>query len=70
MNATRRIARQAYEQAGIGPEDISVAEVHDATAFGEIQQIENLGFCGTGDGGPFSESGATAIGSTGSAPPI
>lgn len=61
-HATRRIARQAYEHAGIGPEDISVAEVHDATAFGEIQQIENLGFCDTGDGGPFSESGATAIG--------
>jgi len=61
-HATRRIARQAYESAGIGPEDIAVAEVHDATAFGEIQQIENLGFCATGGGGGFSESGATAIG--------
>lgn len=52
----------AYEAAGIEPDDVSVAEVHDATAFGEIQQVENLGFCATGDGGAYSESGATSIG--------
>ena len=62
QHATRRIARMAYEAAGIEPDDVSVAEVHDATAFGEIQQVENLGFCATGDGGAYSESGATSIG--------
>jgi len=55
-------ARKAYEKAGIGPNDISVAEVHDATAMGEIIQVENLGLCAFGDGGPLAERGATAIG--------
>lgn len=55
-------ARRAYEQAGVGPGDISVAEVHDATAMGEIIQIENLGFCEFGEGGPASERGETSIG--------
>jgi acetyl-CoA acyltransferase len=58
----RRAALAAYERAGIGPEDIDVAEVHDASAYAEIQQIENLGFCASGDGGPFTESGATRLG--------
>ena len=58
----RRAALQAYEQAGITGADVDVAEVHDATSFAEIQQIENLGLCGQGEGGPFSESGATSLG--------
>jgi acetyl-CoA acetyltransferase len=57
-----RASRRAYEMAGLGPEDINVAEVHDATAFGELLQYEEMGFCTLGDGGPFAESGATAIG--------
>ena len=55
-------ALQAYEIAGVGPNDMSVAEVHDATAFAEIQQTENLGFCKFGEGGPLVESGATTLG--------
>ena len=42
-HCTALAARRAYEKAGIGPRDVSVAEVHDATAMGEIIQIENLG---------------------------
>jgi acetyl-CoA acetyltransferase len=61
-HATRVAAVNAYEQAGVGPEDVSVAEVHDATAFGEIQQVENLGLCGAGEGGAIAERGETAIG--------
>ncbi|NPV60575.1 MAG: thiolase family protein [Actinobacteria bacterium] len=57
-----RLSKQAYEIAGVGPEDIDVAEVHDATAFGELLQTEELGFCGEGEGGPFAESGATKLG--------
>lgn len=52
----------AYERAGVGPQDISLAEVHDATAIGEIVQSENLGFCEFGAGGALAESGATTIG--------
>ena len=55
-------ARRAYAAAGIEPGDIDVAEVHDATAIGEIQQSENLMLCGFGEGGPLAESGATRIG--------
>lgn len=55
-------ARRAYERAGVGPGDVSVAEVHDATAMGEIIQVENLGFCDFGEGGPISERGDTTLG--------
>jgi acetyl-CoA acyltransferase len=58
----RRVSRQAYETAGVGPEDIDVAELHDATAFGELHQTEALGFCAPGEGGPFAETGATRLG--------
>lgn len=55
-------AKRAYDMASIDPKDISVAEVHDATAVGEIQQLENLMLCEFGEGGPLSESGATTLG--------
>ena len=58
----RRLSKRAYEQAGLGPEDIDVAEVHDATAFGELLQCEELGFCPEGGGGPLAESGDTTLG--------
>lgn len=62
LHISRRASQRAYAQAGLGPEDIDVVECHDATAFGEIQQSEFLGFCGLGEGGPFAESGATTLG--------
>ncbi len=57
-----RASRRAYEMAGLGPEDLDLAEVHDATAFGELAQYEEMGFCPRGEGGPFAESGATSLG--------
>lgn len=57
-----RSSSAAYAMAGVGPEDIDVAEVHDATAFGELYQTEQMGFCPVGEGGRFAESGETAIG--------
>jgi len=57
-----RASRAAYDMTGMGPEDIQAAEVHDATAFGELYQTEQMGFCPEGLGGPFAEGGATAIG--------
>jgi acetyl-CoA acetyltransferase len=59
---SERAANAAYEMAGLGPQDIDVAEVHDATAFGELHQYEKMGFCPEGEGGLFAESGATQIG--------
>ncbi|MCG3172498.1 MAG: hypothetical protein GMKNLPBB_00650 [Myxococcota bacterium] len=61
-HVTVKASRLAYERAGVGPQDISLAEVHDATAIGEIIQCENLGFCEFGAGGALAESGATTIG--------
>jgi len=57
-----RLARKAYDRAGIGPEDVDLAEVHDATAFGEISSTEALMFCPPGEGGPFAEAGHTTLG--------
>jgi acetyl-CoA acetyltransferase len=55
-------AHRAYAAAGIGPTDVHVAEVHDATSFCELYQAEMLGFCAEGQGGPFVASGATGPG--------
>jgi len=59
---SRVAARKAYAQAGLGPVDVHVAEVHDATSFCEIYQAEMLGFCADGKGGEFVESGAASLG--------
>jgi len=46
----------------VGPQDINVAEVHDASAVGELMITESLGFCSYGEGGPLAESWATRLG--------
>jgi len=58
---SERAASRAFEIAGVGPEDIDVMEVHDATAFGEISVMEALGFCPRGEGGVMAERGDTAL---------
>ncbi|NDZ17579.1 thiolase [Variovorax sp. WS11] len=58
----RIAATKAYEKAGFGPHDMSLAEVHDASAFAEVQQSENLGFCDYGQGGWIAERGETRLG--------
>lgn len=55
-------ARKAYEQAGIGPEDVHVAELHDASAPAELIHYENLGFCKPGGAAELIRSGATDLG--------
>lgn len=54
-------ANEAYERAGIGPEDIDVAEVHDAMAPAEILLYEYLGFCKPGEGARLIDEGWTKI---------
>ncbi len=55
-------ADKAYAHSGLGPADIDLVELHDATSFCEIYQLEMLRFCQTGGGGAMVESGATALG--------
>lgn len=55
-------AREAYAESGAGPEDVSVIELHDASAPAELMAYESLGLCGKGEGGPFVDSGATWLG--------
>lgn len=57
-----RAAAAAYEMSGLGPEDIDVAEVHDAFTIGELMYYEALGFCAPGEGGRLIDEGATEIG--------
>ena len=55
-------AEEAYEEAGIGPQDLSVIELHDASAPAEIMAYEDLGLCGKGEGGSLISDGATQLG--------
>jgi acetyl-CoA acetyltransferase len=55
-------ARLAYEEAGLGPADIHVAEVHDASAPAELIHYESLGFCAPGEAGRMIRSGDTSLG--------
>lgn len=59
---TRVAAQRAYDMASVGPGDIDLAEIHDASAIAEIIHTENCGFCGYGEGGALVESGATRLG--------
>jgi acetyl-CoA C-acetyltransferase len=53
--------RKAYEMAGLTPEEIDFAEVHDCFTIAEIVASEDLGFVAKGEGGPFAASGETCI---------
>lgn len=59
---TRTTSRRAYEEAGVGPEDLSLVQVHDAFPIEELMYYELLGICGDGEGDRLVEEGATAIG--------
>lgn len=59
---TARTARMAYEQAGIGPQDLSLIECHDAFTMSELLYYEALGLCERGEAPQLLASGATALG--------
>jgi acetyl-CoA acyltransferase len=61
-HVTRLTAVRAYEAAGVGPKEIDLAEVHDASSSGEIIQVEALGLCGPGQGGYAAARGEFSIG--------
>ncbi|MDX3381783.1 lipid-transfer protein [Streptomyces sp. V2] len=56
------ITRAAYEEAGIGPEDLSLAEVYDLSTALELQWYEDLALCGEGEGAKLLQAGETALG--------
>ena len=62
QHLTAIAARKLYERAGVGPEEVNVAEVHDASAMGEIIQAENLQLVGFGEAGPAALRGDFSIG--------
>jgi acetyl-CoA acetyltransferase len=62
LGLSRMAADKAYARSGLKPTDMHLAEVHDATSFCEIYQLEMLRLCAEGQGGRFVESGATALG--------
>jgi acetyl-CoA acetyltransferase len=56
---TKNAATRAYEQAGVGPEDLDLVELHDCFATAELVHYDNLGLCEEGGAVDFFESGAT-----------
>jgi acetyl-CoA acetyltransferase len=56
-----RLAEEAYERAGLGPQDIDVCQVHDAFSAGEVFAAEDLGFCPMGEGGQYIWQGKADI---------
>ena len=61
-SCTRRAAQEAYEMAGVGPEDIDLIELHDCFATAEILHYENLGICKDGEAGRLIDDGDVALG--------
>ena len=62
LKAATLAAKQAYEQAGLKPKDVDVAEVHDCFTIAEILAYESLGFATEGQGGRLVTEGVTEIG--------
>ena len=59
---TRRAAKEAYEMAGVGPEDINLVELHDCFATAEMLHYENLGLCKDGEAGRMIDDGEVELG--------
>jgi acetyl-CoA acetyltransferase len=59
---TEVTVKAAYDAAEIGPENLDVIELHDASAPSELVYYETLGLCGSGEGGRLAENGETGLG--------
>jgi acetyl-CoA C-acetyltransferase len=62
LEASVKAAKMAYKLAGIDPEDVDVATVHDCFTIAEIMAYEDLGFCGKGEGACMIREGETEVG--------
>jgi acetyl-CoA acyltransferase len=61
-STVHRVSRKVYAEAGIGPHELHLAEVHDSIAFNELLAYEELGLCEPGEGTRLVEAGATSLG--------
>ncbi len=59
---TKNAAKQAYEKAGLGPQDLDLVELHDCFATAELLHYENLGLCGEGEAGQMIDEERTSLG--------
>lgn len=60
-NPSRSVGRELYRRAGMGPDEIDVAQVYDCFTITVLLQLEDYGFCARGEGGAFASSGAIDI---------
>ncbi|MFD1562680.1 thiolase domain-containing protein [Haloarchaeobius amylolyticus] len=61
ISSSEKAGEQAYEDAGISPDDVDFAEVHDCFAIAELLAYEDLGFCGRGEAYRLLEDGVTEL---------
>lgn len=59
---SKRLGKRLYEQAGIGPKDVDLAELHDPFSWMVLPQLEDFGFCKEGEAGDFVKDGAIELG--------
>jgi len=62
VGMSRRAAQAVYEQAGVGPEDVDVIELHDCFSTNELVTYESLGLCPEGQGGRLIDEDQTTYG--------
>lgn len=62
LEATRRASAAAFDEAGLTPGDVDLAEVHDCFTIAELLAVEDLGFAKKGEGGAFAREGRGRIG--------
>ena len=62
VTPSKESGERAFAAAGLGPKDIDVVQIYDAFSINTVLALEDLGFCGKGEGGPFVENGAIAPG--------
>ncbi|HSG82410.1 MAG TPA: acetyl-CoA acetyltransferase, partial [Gemmatimonadota bacterium] len=62
LASAEQAAAAAYAMAGVGPDDVKVADVHDCFTIAEIMAIEDVGFCKKGEGGPMVAEHQTYVG--------
>jgi len=60
-NYAKYIADDLWKSAGLGPKDIDVAQIYDCFTYSILMQLEGLGFCKEGEGGPFIQGGRIAL---------